>query len=388
MTDEISVGVLGVGHIGTVHLQSARVIDGVSVAAVADAVPENRELAERLGAPKTYADYEELLAAEDVDAVVVALPPFLHAEAAERATEAGCHVFLEKPLARTAAEGREVIKAAEAADVSLGVDHTLRYQPDMVRLKEQFDSGATGHVPLCYVSRVNSGPFESPPATHEVPTWQLDPEATGGGAVMDLGVHLLDLLVWFFGDMEVRHAELERQLDLDYEDTASVTLKSTETGTVATLNCGYFQWEEPPDVNMTVRLDGVAGTVQSEDYVPNFYLNAGRSAVENVLKRLGGASPDYFEPSYYYQAHYAALEDFLTAVREGREPPVSGEDGLRALELVEEVYAVADSVVGREDGEVVVDRDAGADASDGPDGGGDAESDDADDTAALAGENR
>lgn len=338
---DVRVGILGVGHIGAVHLQSARAIDGVSVVAAADTVQSNRELARQLGAPTVYSEYEDLLQSESVDAVVVALPPFLHEEATLGAVDAGSHVFVEKPFARSTDEARRMIEAATDAGVELGVDHTLRYLPEMRALKNAYDAGDVGHVPLCHLARINSGPFEPPPATGPVPDWPLDPLATGGGAVMDLGVHLFDLLEWMFGGMEVRHAELDRQLDLEYEDTAIITLRSTETGTLATVHCGFYQWEDPPDVNMRVLLDGVTKTIESADYVPDLYRHAGMSVLKNTAKRLLGDAPDYFEPTYYYRAHFEALEAFVEAISEGREPPVNGADGLRSIELVEETYRIA-----------------------------------------------
>lgn len=338
MSNNTKIGILGAGHIGKVHLQSARAMDDVTVAAVADKVAKNRRYATKLGAKRVYEDYDELLAKEGVDIVVVALPPFLHADATKKAANRGSHVFIEKPLARTTEEARDMVETAESAGVSIGVDHTLRYHPEMRTLKERYDDGTLGHVPLCFISRINNGPFDSPPPNEPIPDWQLNADLTGGGALIDLGVHLFDLLEWFFGSMEVRHAELDRQLNLDYEDTAAVTLQSTETGTTASLHCGFYQWENPPEVNLNFRLDGVAETAESSSFVPNFYANAGRAALTNVAKRLTGTDPDYYGPTYYYQAHFDALRDFVLAIRAGADPPVSGHEGLRVLELVEQAY--------------------------------------------------
>jgi predicted dehydrogenase len=339
----VRVGILGVGHIGVVHLQSACAIEGVTVPAVADAVPANRRRATRLGAGAAYEDYRDLLDSEPLDAVVVALPPFLHADAVEAAAEAGCHAFVEKPFARDVEEGRRMVATADDHGVFLGVDHTLRYQPDMVALKDAYDEGGLGHVPQCTAARLNSGPFGSPPINKPVSGWQLSAESTGGGALLDLGTHLVDVLEWLFGDLTVEHAEFDRQLGYEYEDTATVVFRAAETGTIATVNCGFYQWEEPPEVTNYVRLDGIADSLSSEAFTPDqFVAHAGRSAAENVLKRLRGEDLDYFEPTYYYQAHYRALADFLEAVADDREPPVDGEMGLETLELVETAYEVAD----------------------------------------------
>ncbi|MFC6767468.1 Gfo/Idh/MocA family protein, partial [Natrinema soli] len=150
-SSSLSVGVLGVGNIGMVHLKSAAAMPGVEVVAAADAVPENRSRAERVGASNTYDDYAMLLASEDLDAAVVALPPFLHAEAVERAAEAGVDVFVEKPMARTTDEAGEMLETARDAGIAIGVDHTLRYQPDMAGVKAAYDEGSVGHVPYASI---------------------------------------------------------------------------------------------------------------------------------------------------------------------------------------------------------------------------------------------
>ena len=339
---DLRVGLLGAGNIGTVHLQSTRGIDGASVVAAADVVAENRARAEKQGVDRTYEDYADLLAEEDVDAAIVALPPFLHADAATAAAEAGCHVFVEKPFARTAEEGRRMVEAADEAGVSIGVDHTIRYQPEVQKLKELYDAGRAGHVPLASIARVNNGPFSAPPARQPVSGWQLDPDATGGGALMDLGVHLFDVLEYFFGELTVEYAHVDASMDLPFEDSALVVV-GTEAGTQATVSAGFFQWEVPPEVTGYFRLEGVADTLRSEDYLPRqFTAYAAKSALENVAKRARGQEPAYFKPTYYYQAHYRALEDFLDAVAAGEEPPVDGAAGLRMVEHVETAYEMAE----------------------------------------------
>lgn len=339
----LELGILGLGNIGTVHLQSAQRLPGVRVRAIADASAENRTLARKLGVSRTYTDYEDLCEAETLDAVVVALPPFLHADAVEAAAERGFDAFVEKPFATTSDEATRMIEAAREGGVSLGVDHTIRYQPGIRRMKSEYDAGHVGHVPLATISRINNGPFSAPPVSHSPSGWQFDPNATGGGALMDLGVHLFDVVEWFFGEVSVEYATVDRQLDLDFEDTASVVLESADTGTTTTLNCGFFQWEEPPDVNMRFQLDGITDSLENSSFAPsNFPIHAATSASKNVVKRLRGDDPDYFGPTYYYRAHYDALGAFCEASAAGEEPPVNGETGRRMVELVEEAYAAAD----------------------------------------------
>ncbi|WP_459809294.1 Gfo/Idh/MocA family protein [Halopiger thermotolerans] len=341
-SSSLSVGVLGVGNIGMVHLKSASAMADVDVVAAADAVPENRERAERAGADRTYDDYAALLEAEALDAAVVALPPFLHAEAVERAAEAGVDVFVEKPFARSTEEADEMLETANEAGIAVGVDHTLRYQPDVVGVKEAYEDGAVGHVPYASMTRLNDGPLGRPPAEEPPASWPLDPNAAGGGSLLELGIHCFDVLEWLFGDLEVESAATGETLDVPVEDAATVMMRAPETETTITLHCGSYQWEQLPEVNTRLRLEGVTGTISNRDHLPdNFYAGAAKSALSNVASRVADVDREVFGPTFYLRAHYRALGDFLEAVREGETPPVDGETGRRTLELAETAYELA-----------------------------------------------
>ncbi len=335
----LSVGVLGVGNIGTVHLQSALAMPEVTVVAAADAVPENRTRAERAGVPRTYDDYVELLDAESIDAAIVALPPFLHADAVSRAADAGVDVFVEKPLARSTEEAAALLDAADRGGIAVGVDHTLRYQSDMQGVKRAYTDGRVGHVPYASMTRLNDHPLGRPPAEDEPPAWPHDPDAAGGGSLYELGLHCFDLLEWVFGEVEVRDAVMGNSLDVPVEDAATVLLRAPETETTITLHCGSYQWEELPEVNTELRLEGIGGTISNDEFLPaNFYASAARSAIENVTKRFTGAEPDVYAPTFYLEAHYDALADFCASMRANEAPPIDGADGRRALELAEVTY--------------------------------------------------
>ncbi|WP_265107805.1 Gfo/Idh/MocA family protein [Halosolutus halophilus] len=335
----LTVGVLGVGNIGMVHLQSALAMPNVAVQAAADTVPENRERAERAGVPRTYDDYVELLEAETLDAAIVALPPFLHADAVSHAADAGVDVFVEKPLARSTEEADELLSVADRGGIAVGVDHTLRYQSDMRGVRRAYEEGRVGHVPYVSMTRLNDSPLGRPPAEDDPPAWPHDPAAAGGGSLYELGIHCFDLLEWIFGDLEIRDAATGHSLDVPVEDAATVLLRSPETETTITLHCGSYQWEELPEVNTRLRLEGVTGTISNDQFLPgNFYASAARAALENVAKRFTGSGPDVYAPTFYLEAHYDALADFCDAIRENETPPIDGADGRRALELAETAY--------------------------------------------------
>ncbi|WP_276257019.1 Gfo/Idh/MocA family protein [Halomontanus rarus] len=344
----LSLALLGVGAVGTVHLRSARAMDGVDVVAAADPVRDHRERAIRDGVARSrvYDDYASLLASDReraaLDAAVVAVPPHLHRDALECAAAAGVDAFVEKPFARTTDEADAMLAAAADAGIRVGVDHTLRYQPDVRDLKGSYDEGRVGHVPYASMTRLNDGLLGKPPADDPPTDWALDPATAGGGALLDLGIHCFDVLEWLFGDLEVRDATLDRTLDLPVEDAATVFLRAPGTETSISLHCGTYQWEALPEVNTRLRLEGIAGTLENEAYLPsNFHASAARSAATNVVRRATGDEPDVYGPTFYLQAHYRALGEFLRAIRAGEEPPVTGADGRRCLALAERASELA-----------------------------------------------
>jgi predicted dehydrogenase len=157
-----------------------------------DCVGESLALAP---AAKVVGSLDEMLAL-DLDGVVIATPSALHAGQSIRALEAGCAVFCQKPLGRTTAETREVVAAARAADRLLGVDLSYRHTAAMRAVADLVRTGALGRVFAVDLTFHNAYGPDKP--------WFYDPAQSGGGCVVDLGVHLVDLALWTLGFPEVR----------------------------------------------------------------------------------------------------------------------------------------------------------------------------------------
>ncbi|NEX93194.1 Gfo/Idh/MocA family oxidoreductase, partial [Caulobacter sp. 17J65-9] len=181
------VGFLGVGWIGR-HRMRAMLDSGVvEAAAVADASPEAAEQAARQAGCEVVDGLDALLSL-DLDGIVVATPSALHAEQAVEALAAGCAVFCQKPLGRTADEVRAVVGAARKADRLLEVDLSYRFTEAARRMRELVREGALGRVYAADLTFHNAYGPDKP--------WFYDPVLSGGGCVMDLGVHLVDLALW------------------------------------------------------------------------------------------------------------------------------------------------------------------------------------------------
>lgn len=181
------VGFLGVGWIGRSRLEAIRKSQRAEIVAICDADPSiARAVCDETSA-QLSADYHQLLS-EKPDGVIIATPSAQHSLQALEALELGIAVFCQKPLARTLEETRKVVEKAREKDCLLMVDYSYRYTDAMRQVKYVVDSGRLGKIFSVELVFHNAyGPDKS---------WYRDPRQSGGGCLMDLGVHLADLLLW------------------------------------------------------------------------------------------------------------------------------------------------------------------------------------------------
>ena len=190
------LGFAGLGWIGAMRLEA---VSGVAeVAALCEPAPQRlEEVARRHPGAAAFSDFDQMLAAGlGLDGVVIATPNSLHAPQTLAALDCGLAVFCQKPLALNAREAREMVEAARRADRLLGVDYSYRYTDGARALRRAVEAGELGRVfSVDTVFHNAYGPDKA---------WCFDPRLSGGGALMDLGVHLIDLALWLLGDPEVR----------------------------------------------------------------------------------------------------------------------------------------------------------------------------------------
>ena len=158
---EVRVGLIGCGNMGSGLLKNCAQLENATAAAVADPVIESaKKLADELSVP-AYDDYKKMLAEEEIDAVIVAVPNYLHAPVSIDVAESGRHVFCEKPMAITVSDCDRVIQTARANGVKLMIGQVLRYLPVFAKIKEIIDSGILGEPFSIYISRLSGGSWTS-----------------------------------------------------------------------------------------------------------------------------------------------------------------------------------------------------------------------------------
>jgi UDP-N-acetyl-2-amino-2-deoxyglucuronate dehydrogenase len=334
MAMTVHVGILGAGNISDTHARAALDVPGGRIAAVHG---ENHEKAERLAAKYGGTHYRELdsfLAHRPMDLVAIGSPSGRHASQVIAAAHAGLHVLAEKPLGITTAEIDRMNAECERCGVRLGVFFQDRCQPDFVRLKAFLDAGGLGRVVLATAHVKWYRPPEYYAASRWRGTWALD----GGGAVMNQGIHTLDLLLWLLGDVVRIQAATQTALHaIEVEDTAVAVLefRSDALGTYEATTTAF------PGDRRRVEISAAQGTIRIEhdrvvaaDFRPGaapFAVSGSASAAESA------ASPVVSDAS----PHRRVLEDFLEAIRTGRRPACDGREGRRSVELVQALYASA-----------------------------------------------
>lgn len=232
------IGALGVGWIGRSRIEAIANSGAAHVVAVVDPASQAAaEVAGEVGA-RVAGSYKEMLD-DDLDGVVIATPSALHARQAIEALEHGVAVFCQKPLGRTAQETRSVVAAAERADRLLGVDLSYRYSEAAGRLKQQVDGGTLGPIYAIDLVFHNAYGPDKP--------WFLDPARSGGGCVIDLGIHMIDLALWVLGDVAVDRVRSRLfaqgvplvDPEIHVEDHALVEM-DLSNGAVARLACSWY----------------------------------------------------------------------------------------------------------------------------------------------------
>jgi len=321
--EKINLGVIGLGYIGKVHLRNCLNLKSVRVVAAADTSKKALNYAKAFGVKQLFTDYRELLKLKDLDAVIISLPTHLHAESAISAMEEGKHVFLEKPLAPNVEEGREIVSVARKNGVKFMVGYPLRFAPEFVSLKSRMESGVLGDIQMAYGVDIAAGPFfhgAESTTPRPVPEWWLNKELTGGGALMDLGCHMINLLRWYLGEVADVKARLGYRFNFNFEDYATCIV-DFEFGASAIINVGWFS----QSAAVGVELYGTMSHARASHF-PS-------SKVATAIKLILGRTPKFFIPYLKEVSHFV---DYIR--NDDGENRLSSEDALRDLEVIAKAY--------------------------------------------------
>jgi predicted dehydrogenase len=277
------------------------------------------QFAREFGARRWYADWNELITDEEVDAVYIATPVHLHAAQTIAAAEGGKHVLCEKPMAMNVAECDEMIAVCSENKVQLGVAYYRHFYPVIDRIRTILASGEIGKPIL---AQMNAFEWFDPAASHPR-YWLLERKVSGGGPMFDFGCHRIEVLTNLFGRVkQVKSLFGNLHFDREVEDTATALL-DFENGPQAIVSVTHAA-REPRD---TLEIFGNEGSI----HVP--VLNHGAISISTKNGERTESHPAHAN------LHLPLIDDFVQAILNNRKPIVDGQVGREVARIEEMIYA-------------------------------------------------
>jgi UDP-N-acetyl-2-amino-2-deoxyglucuronate dehydrogenase len=332
----IHIGLIGGGNITETHARAACAVSGVEIGAIYGTHPEKVANLCRDYGGTPFDDIEKFLEHRPMDLVIIGSPSGLHAEHGINAARHGLHVLTEKPIDISTARADSLIAETEKAGVKLGVIFQDRSKPDVHRLKTFLAEGALGK-PILADAQVK---WYRPPEYYGNSHWRGKLALDGGGALMNQGVHTVDLLLWLMGDVLSVQAQMVTAIhNIEAEDTiiALLEFSSGAIGTIIAATSAY------PGYPRRIELTGSEGTlilehdriIRADLRTPHPELLGNKSSDRNQSATSAVVSD--------VRGHQAILEDFLHAMQTNSRPACDGKEGRRSVALIEAIYAAARS---------------------------------------------
>jgi len=337
--EKLKVGVVGLG-MGRSHLKGYQSHPAVEVTAIADVdAARLAEIGDQFGVNGRYTSAEQMFADESLDVVSIATPNIFHKPLTLAAFEAGCHVLCEKPMAMNASEGREMLAAAENAGKRLMINFSYRFTEQSMALKQQVESGILGDV---YFGRTVWHRRRGLP---RFGGWFGQKALSGGGPLIDLGVHRLDLALWLMGypkpiwvlasTYNPIATELARQQNVEYdvEDLAAALIKF-DNGASLVLEASWAANIQEREL-METRLYGTKAGLVQRNMEETYKFEA-----EIYLEKDGSHFDMKLHPPYPPAPHSAY--HFIDSIVNNQPHIATGYEGLLVMEILDAVYQSAD----------------------------------------------
>ena len=324
----LKIGLVGVGAAAQVnHIPALRKVEGLELVALCDRDPEKAQrVAQKFGVPRAVGRIEELFEIEDLDAVDLCTPNYLHAPMAVAALEAGKHVLCERPLARSSEEAAAMVKAAKKADRVLACAVQHRFRPDAQLLRRFVEKGDLGEIFLAKAGWLRLK------TQWDSDEWRRTKRESGGGVVLDLGFQMLDLSLWVLGQPKVVSvtASVHRNRKGEVEDSATAFFR-LETGATLTLELTWGLLMEKDFAYLNLFGSGGAALLNP------FRVHKGmHGTLVNVTPTLETSRNQYRQSMEAQAAHFAET------LRANRRPMGAADEILGVMELLDAVYRSAE----------------------------------------------
>ena len=345
MSRKVRLGIIGMGMIGTAHAKAFKNVPDVEVAAICDSHADVlKAKGEEFEVERLFADYRKMLNEPDLDAVIVGTPNFTHCKTTVDAFRAGKHVLCEKPMALNAREGRKMVAAAKKARKVLQMGMVWRQRAESLVAKDYIEKGYLGRIyHMHLVLRRRRG-------IPGLGGWFTTRALAGGGVLIDIGVHLIDLLMWLSNNWKptrvsaALYAEFGRHMK-DYVFTSMWAGPPKYDGTfdVDDYAAGIVRF--PKDVTLSFELSWAANC-EPESFVELLGNKGGIRLDESngftLFTEHNGRIAD-IRPQYAEVAHFdEQCRHFIRAIRGRGKPPATGEQGVAVMEVLDAIHKSAE----------------------------------------------
>jgi UDP-N-acetyl-2-amino-2-deoxyglucuronate dehydrogenase len=337
---QFGFGIIGAGTISDIHARAIEAIPGAKLFGVYS-INKNKSLAfaERHHCI-SYDSLDELVGNPAIDIVCICTPSGIHLDPSIRCIEAGKHCMIEKPLEVTLEKCDQVIEAGEKAGIKIGVIFPSRFYESSMQVKMALEENRFGELVLgdAYVKWSRSDAYYQSAAWRG--TWQLD----GGGALMNQGIHSVDLLQWYMGRVKSVQAVAanRKHTGIEVEDTIVSTLQFAN-GALGTIECSTAVF---PGTFKRIEIMGTAGTaILEESSLIKWQFEKESGDDEKIRGAMtagntsGGGVSNPADISF--AGHQRQLEDMIESIETGKRPLIDGIEGRKAVEIVLAIYESA-----------------------------------------------
>jgi predicted dehydrogenase len=367
---QLGIAMIGYGGIGRVHVMAYRTIPFlyalpakiINIVGVATTRQETaQKAAAEIGCDAWTTVYHELLAREDVDLIDCCVPNHMHEEIILAAAAAGKHIYCEKPLSMNVAEGRRMVTAVTQAGIKTQMTFNFRFFPAILRARQLIEAGFLGHI-FSFSARYNRASYID---YHKPLSWRLRQDIAGGGALFDLGSHILDLIYYLLGDFGSVQATLDTLIkerpiaagatekgEVDVDDIALLHLRMADS-TLGQVEISRMGTGTPNDLQ--IEIFGEKGAIRFNASDPSWLEvydmrdeatplggMRGFRKLETVQRYAGAKSPDWSMPPHFVRTHAECQYQFLKAISDDLNPSPTLEDGLRVQEVMEAALRSSD----------------------------------------------
>ena len=327
MDQTVGFAVIGVGLVGPRHAEFISKADGAALKVICDLREDRgRPLAEQYGA-EWVADYREVMKRSDIQVVNICLPTALHLEVARAAAAAGKHVIVEKPIELNLDRAHELIATCRSHGVKLATIFNRRFVFGTRRAHDVVRNGELGKLVVADMFFKSWRPQNYYTDSGWRGTWSKE----GGAALINQGVHGVDLMTWIAGPIK-RVQGYARHLRHDIEaDDTTIAVCEYESGALGVIECTTSVYPRQAD---RIELNGEKGTIVLENYAITKWEVDGVSLGEPSSEELSRPGADRDTAV----GHFLQIQDMADAVRERRAPVIQGEDALHSLAVIQAIY--------------------------------------------------